>query len=215
MTTYTWPLDSILVTSAFGPRRHPITGTHDAHVGVDFRATIGTPVRSIAAGTVTWSTRDTTGAEWIEVDHGDGIRSRYVHLDYRAVRVGQKVAAGQVIAASGMTGRAVGPHLHFEIFVRGTRIDPVPWLTTHTTPPPEEDPMPLTPEDLAAIRQIVKDVVHGKDHAAILRREAHNAGVGVMRSQERHNLTVAAVKAAQRVAAPPLPPAPTTKDGAQ
>ena len=115
------------VTSHFGPRAHPITGAHSMHEGVDLAAAMGTPVMSVLGGRVdVVSLPDpgpTRGGYTVIIDHGAGWSSRYLHLSGVAVQVGQLVARGQVIGASGTAG--TGPHLHLEIHSPRGPIDPM------------------------------------------------------------------------------------------
>ncbi|MCD6310643.1 MAG: peptidoglycan DD-metalloendopeptidase family protein [Candidatus Eremiobacteraeota bacterium] len=100
------------VTSEFGPR--PSMG--DYHTGIDLGAKTGTPVHSVADGTVTRIAYDARGyGNWVEVKHSDGTYSRYAHLSaFGNIKVGQKIGAGTVVGAVGSTGHSTGPHLHFE-----------------------------------------------------------------------------------------------------
>jgi peptidoglycan hydrolase-like protein with peptidoglycan-binding domain len=95
------------------------------HAGLDFPAAAGTRVRAAAAGRVVFAGWDASGfGNLIVIDHGAGIRTRYAHLSRFAVRRGAFVARGQLVGRVGMTGRATGPHLHFEALVRGANADP-------------------------------------------------------------------------------------------
>ncbi len=122
------------ITSPFGPRG-AIPGAPDAsryHLGVDLRAgTLAVPadIYAAAAGTVRRIYKTPLGAWVLELDHGDGVRTRYVHMQLPgiAVQVGQKVAGGQRVAAASNSG-APTIHLHFEVLIGGKQIDPVPWL---------------------------------------------------------------------------------------
>jgi murein DD-endopeptidase MepM/ murein hydrolase activator NlpD len=98
------------------------------HTGIDFRAPRGMPARSVAAGTV-------IAAEWnggygnmVDVDHGNGVVTRYGHLSAITVRVGDHVEAGGKIGRVGSTGRSTGPHLHYEIRLDGDAIDPMRFI---------------------------------------------------------------------------------------
>lgn len=134
------PLKKMKVTSKMGMRRHPVTGIRRLHTGTDFRASMNTPVRSVASGKVTRVYWTRTGGRSIEIDHGiiNGKRvwTRYLHLKKKTrVKKGDSVSAGQVIARSGNTGVGTGPHLHFEVSV-GKRlgwVDPVKWLRANRT----------------------------------------------------------------------------------
>jgi murein DD-endopeptidase MepM/ murein hydrolase activator NlpD len=108
-----YPLDRIHITSAYGMRRHPVTGRNAMHHGVDYRASVGTPVYSVAEGRVTKSTYDDMSGHYIAIRHNDGYTSYYLHLSRRSVGAGAHVKARQVIGLSGNTGQSAGPHLHF------------------------------------------------------------------------------------------------------
>nr|WP_255647812.1 M23 family metallopeptidase [Ensifer sp. IC4062] len=116
------------VTSNFGNRLDPFLGRLALHAGIDFRAPIGTRIRSAAAGTVT--TAGPTGGygNMVEIDHGNGVITRYAHLSVILVSVGDHVRADDVIAKSGSTGRSTGPHLHYEVRIDGRAVDPVLFL---------------------------------------------------------------------------------------
>ncbi|MBP1882055.1 murein DD-endopeptidase MepM/ murein hydrolase activator NlpD [Ensifer mexicanus] len=120
------------VTSNFGNRLDPFMGRLALHAGIDFRVSIGTRIRSAAAGTVT--TAGPTGGygNMVEIDHGNGVVTRYAHLSVILVNVGDHVRADDVIAKSGSTGRSTGPHLHYEVRLDGRAIDPVHFLRAGT-----------------------------------------------------------------------------------
>ncbi len=112
------------VSSAYGMRRDPIDGDLKMHKGTDIPMRHGADVPSAGAGTVV-SVADVKGyGLQVEVDHGNGVTTRYAHLSSAAVRPGDTVARGQVIAAAGNSGRSTGSHLHFEVIAQGRPIDP-------------------------------------------------------------------------------------------
>lgn len=118
------------VTSTFGPRVHPIHGGVRDHHGLDLAAPTGTPVRAVTDGTVV-RVGDAGGyGLLVEVDHGDGITSRYAHLSAIDVAVGDVLDAGQRLGAVGSTGASTGPHLHLEVRVDGAPVDPQHALAT-------------------------------------------------------------------------------------
>ena len=105
------------------------------HGGIDFPVGLGTSVGATADGVVVISTALTNPngsyrsyGEYIAIDHGNGVRSYYCHLSSRNVKVGDTVKQGQVIGKSGSTGNSTGPHLHFEVRVNNTRVNPMPYL---------------------------------------------------------------------------------------
>lgn len=116
------------ITSDFGNRLDPFFGRLALHAGIDFRAKIGTRIRSTAPGTVT--TAGPTGGygNMVEIDHGNGVATRYAHLSTVLVRVGDKVTADEVVAKSGNTGRSTGPHLHYEVRLNGEAVNPMRFL---------------------------------------------------------------------------------------
>lgn len=105
-------------------RRHPILGIWRSHDGLDIGAPHGTPIRAPAGGRVMRVERQLGYGLVVEVSHGSGVRTRYAHLSSSRVTVGQRVAAGAIIAAVGSSGLSSGPHLHYEVIVRGSRVDP-------------------------------------------------------------------------------------------
>lgn len=114
------------ITSHFSPaRRHPVTGRVSPHNGVDFAMPIGTPVLSIGDGVVTRVHNHPFAGKYIEIQHGSHYASRYLHLSRTMVRRGQTVQRGERVALSGNTGRSTGPHLHFELHVRGRPVNPL------------------------------------------------------------------------------------------
>jgi murein DD-endopeptidase MepM/ murein hydrolase activator NlpD len=128
-----WPLANIVVTSFFGTRNDPFGPGRNVHKGVDFAAKVGTQVRSIAGGTIVRAQSMGSYGNIVIIDHGNGLSSRYAHLNRIAVRSGNRVKAGAVIATSGKTGRVTGPHLHLEVYRNKQAIDPLRltgWVTT-------------------------------------------------------------------------------------
>lgn len=112
-----------MITSRFGERRP--TGSH---AGVDWAVPVGTPVAAARAGRVTFAGAAGTYGLRVDIDHGEGVLTRYAHLSRLGVGVADLVRAGQTIGASGNTGRSSGPHLHFEVRVRGTAVDPLSYV---------------------------------------------------------------------------------------
>ena len=110
-----YPLDRIHITSSYGNRRHPVTGRTSMHSGVDYRASVGTPVYAVAEGKVIKSKYDDMSGNFIAIKHKDNTSSYYLHLSKRSVGEGAYVKARQVIGLSGNTGLSNGPHLHFGV----------------------------------------------------------------------------------------------------
>lgn len=121
-----WPVEPTWrVSSVFGPRVHPVTGRVQHHAGVDIAVPEGTEIRSAAAGIVRKVRRDRRNGRWIEVDHGNGLRTVYCHLSKVNVRRRQRVDHGAMVAWSGRTGRVTGPHLHYQLRRNGRFVDPL------------------------------------------------------------------------------------------
>jgi murein DD-endopeptidase MepM/ murein hydrolase activator NlpD len=115
-------------TSGFGVRSDPFLGRPAMHTGLDFRAATGDPVRVTANGKVVSSGWAGGYGRMVEVDHGNGLSTRYGHLSEINVKVGDTVKIGQVIGAVGSTGRSTGPHLHYETRIDGEAVDPQKFL---------------------------------------------------------------------------------------
>lgn len=111
-------------SSGFGSRVDPFTGIPQMHSGVDFSASEGTRVEATADGVVVFAGQHGAYGNMIQVDHGNGLSSCYGHLSEMRVRVGDKIQRGQFIGAVGSTGRATGPHLHYEVRMQGVPVDP-------------------------------------------------------------------------------------------
>lgn len=118
------PAEQMSLSSGFGYRRDPFTGGGAMHAGLDFTGAHGSTIRAAAAGTVAFVGTKAGYGNVIEVDHGHGMMTRYAHLSGFAARVGQRVASGETIARMGSTGRSTGTHLHFEVRVNGTAVNP-------------------------------------------------------------------------------------------
>lgn len=121
------PVDGARITSTFGQRRHPVLGYTRAHQGIDFGAGTGTPILASGDGVVVEARRWGGYGNWLRVRHTGGWETGYAHVSRYAkgVRAGQKVRQGQVIAYVGATGLATGPHLHYEIWQKGRRVNPL------------------------------------------------------------------------------------------
>jgi murein DD-endopeptidase MepM/ murein hydrolase activator NlpD len=115
-------------TSGFGVRSDPFLGRPAMHTGLDFRAQMGDPVRATANGKVINSGWSGGYGRMVEIDHGNGLSTRYGHLSQIDVKVGETVKIGQVIGEVGSTGRSTGPHLHYETRIDGEAVDPQKFL---------------------------------------------------------------------------------------
>lgn len=114
------------ISSNFGVRTHPISGYRKMHQGTDFAASMGTPVIAPADGVVVEARRWGGYGNWLRIRHNNGLESGYGHLSRygSGIRAGQRVTQGQVVAYVGSTGASTGPHLHYELWRRGQRINP-------------------------------------------------------------------------------------------
>jgi murein DD-endopeptidase MepM/ murein hydrolase activator NlpD len=115
-------------TSGFGIRSDPFLGRPAMHTGLDFRAQMGDPVRATANGKVASAGWAGGYGRMVEIDHGNGLSTRYGHLSEIGVKVGEPIKIGQVIGAVGSTGRSTGPHLHYETRIDGEAVDPQKFL---------------------------------------------------------------------------------------
>jgi murein DD-endopeptidase MepM/ murein hydrolase activator NlpD len=122
-----WPVRGS-VNSEFGRRASPWTQSVEFHSGIDIKAQMGTPVHAPAAGTVVVAGAAHEYGTAVMLDHGQDIKTLYGHLSKVSVRPGQKVERGMLLAFSGNTGRSSGPHLHYEIFVKGQPVNPRAYL---------------------------------------------------------------------------------------
>ena len=122
-----WPVTGP-ITSFFGQRIDPFNGEGAFHSGVDISCAYGQPVMAPADGTVTYADMHPGYGRMIEIDHGNGIVTRYGHLSGFAVADGQSVRRGQVIGYVGLSGRSTGPHLHYEVRVNDTPVNPHQFL---------------------------------------------------------------------------------------
>ena len=129
--TFLWPVPSSkTITSNYGYRIHPISGTNKLHAGLDIGAAGGADIVAAAPGTVYLSSFGYNGGygNYIIIDHGNGVTTRYAHCSNLFVSVGDKVTKGQVIAAVGSTGASTGNHCHFEVRINGESQNPINYL---------------------------------------------------------------------------------------
>jgi murein DD-endopeptidase MepM/ murein hydrolase activator NlpD len=126
-------LPASAVTSAYGWRQDPFTGEAKFHKGIDLRAAEGSDVAAAGAGRVTFAGVSGGYGTTVVVEHPNGLSTRYAHLSGIRVKVGDEIAAGQVIGLAGSTGRATAAHLHFEVLEDGVQVDP---RTIETGPRP-------------------------------------------------------------------------------
>lgn len=122
------PAPGRAVTSTYGPRRDPLLGTLALHSGMDFRSSVGSPVRATGKGKVIHAGWNGGYGRMIEIDHGDGLTTRFAHMSRISVTVGQTVNAGDLLGRSGNSGRSTGPHLHYEVRKDGEAVNPLPFI---------------------------------------------------------------------------------------
>lgn len=113
------------ITSYYGPRKSPISGRLKMHEGLDVGAKTGTPIIAPADGIVTFSGKKPGFGYIVELDHGYGLETIYAHANSLKVKKGQRVKRGAMLATVGNTGYSTGPHLHYEVRVNGTTVDPL------------------------------------------------------------------------------------------
>lgn len=118
------PANVLMLSSSYGYRSDPFTGAGAMHSGLDFPGPIGTPILAAAPGRVVYVGQKSGYGNVVEIDHGQGILTRYAHLSGFTSTVGAQVAAGQQIAKMGSTGRSTGSHLHFEVRLNGAAVNP-------------------------------------------------------------------------------------------
>lgn len=122
------PIQGGWVSSGYGSRTDPFSGRRAWHGGIDFAGQPGTQVTAVAAGVVTWSGDRYGYGQMVEVNHGNGYVTRYAHNKNNVVEVGDMVQKGQVVAHLGSSGRATGPHVHFEVHYNGRSVNPVDYV---------------------------------------------------------------------------------------
>jgi murein DD-endopeptidase MepM/ murein hydrolase activator NlpD len=122
-----WPLEGP-ITSSFGERQDPINGEGAFHSGIDIGGLIGSPVRAAADGNVTGASMNAGYGREVVIDHGHDVTTIYGHLSVMSVVPGQHVMRGQIIGFVGQSGRATGPHLHYEVRVHNVPVNPHKFL---------------------------------------------------------------------------------------
>ena len=123
------PLAGMTLTSGFGMRNHPVLGGRRQHNGVDLAAPRGTPVYATADGSVGMAQWYSSYGNYVQIEHGGQLQTRYGHLSSYTVVPGQQVRKGDLIGYVGSTGRSTGPHLHYEVRVAGEAVDPTPYMS--------------------------------------------------------------------------------------
>jgi len=122
------PIRNATISSGFGMRTDPFTGLPAMHEGLDLAAVVGTPIMAAGGGIVIFAGHQHDFGNLVEIDHGNGIVTRYAHCSQLEVKEGEVVRRGQIIAAVGDTGHSTGPHLHFEIRYKGVAENPSQFL---------------------------------------------------------------------------------------
>jgi murein DD-endopeptidase MepM/ murein hydrolase activator NlpD len=122
------PVVSGWLSSHYGIRKDPFNGQPAMHKGVDFAGKEGDSVLATAAGIVTWADERYGYGNLVEIDHGEGLVTRYGHNKLVNVKIGDVVTKGQVIAEMGNTGRSTGAHVHYEVLRKGQQLDPLPYV---------------------------------------------------------------------------------------
>lgn len=123
------PAPGMPVSSSFGTRRDPLLGLLAFHSGMDFRAASGSSVLATAKGVVTAADYNGGYGNMVDIDHGNGLSTRYGHMSQILVTIGQQVNIGEVIGKAGSTGRSTGPHLHYEVRKGGSAVNPASYLS--------------------------------------------------------------------------------------
>lgn len=122
------PLNVGWLSSVYGYRIDPFDGKREFHPGFDFAAKRGSHIHAVAAGVITWAGRRGGYGNMVEIDHGNGLRTRYGHCEKILVHKGDIVKKGQTIALVGSTGRSTGPHVHFEVLKNGHKVNPKTYI---------------------------------------------------------------------------------------
>jgi murein DD-endopeptidase MepM/ murein hydrolase activator NlpD len=137
-----WPVNGHIL-SGFGDRQDPFSGEGSFHTGVDISATLGTPVHVAADGVIYTAEYAGHYGKLVIVDHGNGMRTWYAHLSRFDVIPGQEIRRGEVLGYSGATGRVTSPHLHFEVRMGGSAVNPYPYLSQSAMLQPTRPDLPF------------------------------------------------------------------------
>ena len=122
------PVGGVTMSSSYGMRTHPVLGGRRSHNGVDLAGPTGTPVYATADGVVGKAEWFSSYGNYIQIEHGGEMETRYAHLSGYNVTAGQRVRKGDLIGFVGSTGRSTGPHLHYEVRISGQPVDPRPYM---------------------------------------------------------------------------------------
>lgn len=152
------PVNFKYISSNFNPRRlHPVTKTVKPHNGIDYAARTGTPVMAAGNGKVIKSGYSRFNGNYVFIQHGNTYVTKYLHLNKRKVKTGQKVKQGQMIGTVGATGRVTGPHLHYEFLVNGVHRNPRTVKLPKSEPLPEAELAKFKPMATTMLAQISKE----------------------------------------------------------
>lgn len=133
-----WPIAGQLL-SPYGGRIDPFSGEGAYHTGVDIKASTGMPVRAAADGVVAHAERFGGYGRLVVLDHGNGVQTYYAHLSRFNVRPGQEIRRGETVGAVGSSGRATAPHLHYEVRIGGTAVNPARFMKNSTVQVTQND----------------------------------------------------------------------------
>lgn len=122
------PVDDVRLTSSFGTRSDPFNGRARMHQGIDIPGPIGTPIYATADGIVRRAGWANGYGNLVEINHGNGLETRYAHLSKLVAQPNERVRRGQLIGLMGSTGRSTGSHLHYEVRIAGSAVNPMPYL---------------------------------------------------------------------------------------
>ncbi len=122
------PVDNMRLTSSFGTRADPFNGRRARHNGIDIPGAVGTPIYATADGTIGRAQRLGGYGNYVEIEHGNAIQTRYGHLSAIAVVSGQRIRRGDILGYMGSTGRSTGSHLHYEVRIAGAPVNPTPFI---------------------------------------------------------------------------------------
>ena len=122
------------LSSYYGKRTDPFNGRQAMHKGIDFAGKLGSDVVATASGVVTWAGKRYGYGQLVEINHGNGISTRYGHCQDILVKVGDRVEQGQKVALMGSSGRSTGPHVHYEVLANGRQVNPAKYVRTVRQP---------------------------------------------------------------------------------
>ncbi len=122
------PVENVSLSSDFGNRSDPFNGHKRMHQGIDIRGPLGTPVYATADGVVTRAQWANGYGNLVEINHGNGLETRYGHLSRLIAQPNERVRRGQLIGLMGSTGRSTGSHLHYEVRIAGNAVNPLPYI---------------------------------------------------------------------------------------